>query len=295
MRILILGGTGMLGHSLWRQWNSQHDVWVTSRSPFARWESLGLYRRDRFLGGVEVASPDALVRAVAATRPEAIVNCVGIIKQVKEAHDPMLSLTINSMLPHRVGELAAAAGARMVHVSTDCVFSGRDGDYTEASISDAEDLYGRSKFLGEVDQPNAVTLRTSIIGRELETRSGLVEWFLSTHGRVGGYTKAIYTGFTTLELGRVIHDVLTNHPELRGVWQVSSEKITKYDLLGLMKTAFHHEVRIEPDDSVRIDRSLDSSRFRSATGYLPPSWPAMIDELAADRSLYENWRSKRVT
>lgn len=284
----------MLGHSLWRQWSEKHDVWVTSRSSFSRWEALGLYRRERFLGGVEVASQDALVRAVAVTRPEAIVNCVGIIKQVKEAHDPMLSLSINSMLPHRVAELAAAAGARMVHISTDCVFSGRTGGYTEASISDAEDLYGRSKFLGEVDAPNAVTLRTSIIGRELETRSGLVEWFLSTQGSAKGYRQAIYTGFTTAELSRVIMDVLARHTELRGVWQVSSERITKYDLLHLLKTAFHHDVRIDPDDAVRIDRSLDSSRFRGATGYVPPSWPAMIEELAADRSLYETWRRHRV-
>jgi dTDP-4-dehydrorhamnose reductase len=294
MKILILGGTGMLGHSLWRQWRHHHDVWVTSRSPYSRWEHLGLFDRDRFLGGTEVTVDDALVRAINRAAPETIVNCIGIIKQVKEAHDPLVSLAINSMLPHRVAEMAQLAGARLIHVSTDCVFSGRTGHYTEASISDAEDLYGRTKYLGEVDRPNALTLRTSIIGREIETRSGLVEWFLSTSGAVRGFSRAIYTGFTTLELGRIMRRLIEDRLELHGVWQVSSAPINKFDLLHLIRDAFDHRVSVEPDPSVQIDRSLDSSRFRAETGYSPPSWPAMITELAADRAIYETWRHARV-
>ncbi len=294
MRILILGGTGMLGHALWRAWRDRHEVWVTSRSEYSRWESLGIYDRERFLGRVEATDDDALVKAMAIARPSAVVNCVGIIKQLKEAHDPFLSISINSLLPHRVARFCAAIGARLIHISTDCVFSGRDGQYTESSIADAEDLYGRTKYLGEVGTRGAVTLRTSIIGRELETRSGLVEWFLGSRGSVRGYTGAIYSGLTTLELARVIERVLSEHPLLTGVYQVSSDRITKYDLLLLLRDAFGISVMVEADDEIRIDRSLDSARFRRETGYTPTNWPAMIAELGSDRAFYDRWRSQRV-
>lgn len=282
MRILILGGGGMLGHQLWRQLHQRHEVWVTLRRPLSVYERFGLFEAERTLTGIDVASMDALVAVMRQARPEAVVNCVGIIKQLREAHSPLISLTINSLLPHRLADLSAAVGARMVHVSTDCVFSGRKGNYTEGDVSDAEDLYGRSKFLGEVHDSHCVTLRTSIIGREIEPKSGLIEWFLGQQGKtIRGYRKAIYTGLTTAEFARVIEAVLLRHPGVSGLWQVSSGRISKFDLLKAAQRAFGWAGEIVPDDAFECDRSLDSARFRAATGYVPPSWEAMLTELAS--------------
>jgi len=281
MRILILGGAGMLGHQLWRQLHKDHEVWVTLRKPFSHYLAFDLFGASRTLSGVDVMNHDALVGAFHAARPEVVVNCIGIIKQLKEAKNPLLSLTVNAVLPHQLAQLCAVAGARLVHISTDCVFSGKKGNYTEDDVSDAEDLYGRSKFLGEVHKSHCLTLRTSIIGRELETRSGLIEWFLSQKGnKIKGFRKAIYTGFTTYELARIIENVLHKHTDLGGLWQVSSNPINKYDLLSIAKHAFGWEGDIVPDDTVVCDRSLNSAKFREKTGYQPPSWQAMIEEMA---------------
>lgn len=281
MKILILGGAGMLGHQLWRSLHHEHEVWVTLRKPVGHYAAHKLFDPARAFTGVDVSNPDSLEAVFRATKPQAVVNCIGIIKQLKEAKDPMLSLSINSMLPHRVARLCDMVGARMVHVSTDCVFSGGRGAYTEQDVSDAEDLYGRTKFLGEVHEPHCVTLRTSIIGRELETKSGLIEWFLSQEGReIRGFRRAIYSGFTTHEMSRIIHSVLFAHTGISGLWQVSSDPICKSDLLEVASRAFGWRGTIRPDDSFLCDRSLDSTRFRDRTGYRPPTWESMLVELA---------------
>jgi dTDP-4-dehydrorhamnose reductase len=175
----------------------------------------------------------------------------------------------------------------MIHISTDCVFSGKKGQYIESDQSDAEDLYGRTKFLGEVTYPHTITLRTSIIGRELKTRFGLIEWFLAQKGTIRGYKKAIYTGFTTDELSRIILNYVIPNTDLNGLYHVSSEPISKYDLLMLAKESFGKEVRILPDENFVSDRSLDSTRFREITGYRPPAWPIMIDELKSNSSMHD--------
>jgi dTDP-4-dehydrorhamnose reductase len=184
----------------------------------------------------------------------------------------------------------------MIHISTDCVFNGKKGNYTEVDPSDAEDLYGRTKFLGEVSYPHTITLRTSIIGRELKTRLGLIEWFLAQKGEIQGYKKAIYSGFTTDELSRIVMDYIIPRPDLSGVYNVSSDPISKFDLLGLAKESFRHNVNISPNEEFIIDRSLNSTRFRQATGYNPPSWPEMIEMMTQNSSLYENigdWHDTR--
>ena len=247
-------------------------------------------------GGVEVFDFDSVVRVLADVQPQVIINCIGIVKQLPTAHDPVISLAVNSLFPHRLMNLCRASRARLIHISTDCVFNGRRGRYTEADVSDAEDLYGRSKYLGEVDAPGCLTLRTSIIGRELQTASGLVEWFLSRRGQtVKGYRQAIYSGFTTQALARIIADVIERQPELSGVYQVSSEPITKYDLLQLIRAEMNLPITIEADDTVRIDRSLNSARFRSVTGFTPPAWHEMIREMAHDATPYDRWRSSDQT
>lgn len=272
----------MLGHQLWHHLHPRHDTWVTLRKPISYYAGHGLFHPGRTLSGIDVGNADALEGVFRAVRPEAVVNCIGIIKQLKEATNPLLSLSMNSLLPHRLAQLCGVASARLVHISTDCVFSGRKGSYTEEDRSDAEDLYGRTKFLGEIHEPHCITLRTSIIGRELETKSGLIEWFLSQHGRsIKGFRRAIYTGFTTQELVRIIERVLLQHADLSGLWQVSSDPISKYDLLSLARKAFDWDGELVLDNDIVCDRSLSSLRFRQRTGYRPPSWPDMIEELAA--------------
>ena len=271
----------MLGHQLWRRLQPRHEVWVTLRQPLANYQAHGLFESERTITGVDVASDESLSGVFRTARPEAVINCVGIIKQLKEASDPLVSIAINSLLPHRIARLCASTGARMVHISTDCVFSGRKGMYAETDISDAEDLYGRSKFLGEAQGPHVVTLRTSIIGRELSSKAGLIDWFLSQRGQtVKGFRRAIYSGFTTHELARIVESVLMEHPQLHGLWQASAEPINKYDLLKIAREAFKWQGAILPDDTFVCDRSLDSTRFRTATGYRPPGWIEMLDELA---------------
>jgi dTDP-4-dehydrorhamnose reductase len=292
VRVLILGGAGMLGHKLYQAYRSRYETWVTLRGKLPDYARFHLFERDCAIDGVDAFNFDTLVQAVARARPDVVVNCIGVIKQLSAASDPVMGLTINALLPHRLAALSQAAGARLIHISTDCVFSGRKGGYTEADPSDAEDLYGRTKFLGEVVGPPALTLRTSIIGRELYTSSGLVEWFLSQAGRrVRGFTGAIYSGFTTLELARVIAHVIEEAPDLTGLYQVSSNPISKYDLLLLLREAYHLPIEVDPYPDVSLDRSLDSRRFHEATGYAPPAWDQMVEELAQDPTPYAEWRS----
>ena len=284
MRIVILGGAGMLGHRLVATLGKEFEVWATLRGPAPATAPAGLFSPDRTITGIDVLNVDAVTDVMARVRPDAVINCVGIIKQLAAAKDPFLSVAINSLLPHRLHRLCRAAGARLIHFSTDCVFSGRKGGYTEDHPSDALDLYGRSKFLGETVGEGALTLRSSIIGHELGSASGLVEWFHSQRGkRVQGYRRAVFSGFTTHEMARIVRRVLTEHPDLSGTLQVSSEPINKYDLLMLVRQACGVDVEIAPDDTVQIDRSLDSTRFRQLTGYDPPVWPQMIQEMAESR------------
>src|ERR1035437_2521362 len=267
MKLLILGGAGRLGHQLRRHFHVEHDVWVTLRRPVASYAAYGLFDANRTISGLDAANVDDLASALRAVKPDAVINCVGVIKQHENARNPLISLTITSLLPHRLASLCEPLGVRLVHISTDCVFSGRKGAYTEQEVSDAEDLYGRSKYLGEVQESHCVTLRTSIIGRELETRLGLIEWFLSQEGKtITGYRRAIYTGFTTSELARRIENVLLRYSEISGVWHVSSDPINKYDLLCLARTAFGWKGDIVPDEEFVCDRSLDrkSTRLNSS-------------------------------
>lgn len=280
MRILILGGDGMLGHRLLAHLSGRHDARVTLRRPLAAYAALRAFTPANAFGNVELSTTAALEPVLAEFQPEAIVNAAGIVKQRPTADEAIPSIEINALLPHRLAVLCAEIGARLVHMSTDCVFSGRKGNYAESDPSDAEDLYGRTKYLGEVHEPNCITLRTSMIGPELSRKTGLLEWFLAQRGTIKGYRKAIFSGFTTFEMARIIELLLTEFPDASGVYQVSSEPISKFDLLRLVKERLALPTEIVPYDDFVCDRSLDSTRFRADFGYRPPGWPAMVAELA---------------
>jgi len=277
-RVLVLGATGMLGNAMLRLFANSpgHVAFGSARSRGAAFQRLPEQLRAKVISGVDVEDQDALAKLVDDVRPDAVINCVGLVKQLSDADDPLVSIPINALLPHRLARLCKFAGARLVHISTDCVFAGTRGMYVESDVPDATDLYGRSKCLGEVSAPHAVTLRTSIIGHELASEHGLIGWFLSTHGEVRGFTKAVFSGLPTVELARVVRDHVLPAADLQGMYHVSADPISKYELLRLAAAAYGHAVDIVPDDQFVIDRSLDSSRFRELTGYVPPSWPELV-------------------
>jgi dTDP-4-dehydrorhamnose reductase len=283
-KILILGAAGMLGNAAYRLFAASPGFEVVGTIRGSAPAQLTQSATARLRGDVNATDQDSLVRVIGETRPDVVINCVGVVKQLSAAKDPLVSIALNALLPHRLAELCAASGARLVHVSTDCVFDGRKGDYKETDLSNAEDLYGKSKFLGEVDYPNAITLRTSIIGHELNSAHSLVDWFLSQSGpAVKGYRKAIYSGLPTVELARIIRDVVVPRLGMRGLWHVAADKINKFELLKLVAQEYGKTIEIVPDDTVAIDRSMDGSRFQAATGYVAPAWPELIARMRAAR------------
>ncbi|MGE7991602.1 dTDP-4-dehydrorhamnose reductase family protein [Pseudomonas sp. NPDC089554] len=284
-RVLVLGISGMLGNAVFRVFSADaaHETWGTLRSAAAL-ASFPAQAHERILRGVDVLDQDALVTVFAKLKPDVVINCVGLIKQLADANDPLTALPINALLPHRLARLCELVGARLIHVSTDCVFSGQVGGYRESDVSDAKDLYGKSKYIGELhDLPHAITLRTSIIGHELGSSHALVDWFLTQQGEVKGFTKAIFSGLPTVELARVMKDFVVPQPALCGLYHVAAEPISKFDLLKLVAAEYGKEIAIKPDAALEIDRSLDGSRFREATNYIAPTWHELIRSMHAKR------------
>lgn len=280
--VLVLGASGMLGNAVLQVFarSPGYSVVGTVRSTAAQ-RLLPAFLREKVIPGVDVENFDCLARVLGQVRPQVVINCIGLVKQLAEADDPLTALPINSLLPHRLAGLCELVRARLVHMSTDCVFSGAKGAYTEDAPSDASDLYGRSKFLGEVDRPHAVTLRTSIIGHELQSTHGLINWFLAQRGRVMGYRRAVFSGLPTVVLAVAIRDYVLPHPELHGVHHVSAAPINKFELLSLVAKVYGSETEVIPDDEVCIDRSLDSTRFRDRTGFVADEWPELIRRMHA--------------
>lgn len=291
MRVLVFGASGMLGHKLVQILSAGCEVSGTLRGSISSMSAYPLFCGIDLLEGIDAAVPSDLQRAIDHVRPDVVINAVGIVKQLPTSKDVISTLTINSIFPHRLSAFAEQFGFRLITVSTDCVFDGSKGMYLESDTPTATDLYGRSKNLGEVTEGNALTLRTSIIGRELGSSHSLVEWFLSNEGRaVKGFTNAIYSGFPTLILAGIIRDLIFDHPGLSGLYHVSSEPINKFELLKLMRTHYGANIEIEPDDKLRIDRSLDSSLFRQKTGFKPLDWESMVAQMVSDPTPYRQWR-----
>jgi dTDP-4-dehydrorhamnose reductase len=280
-RILILGITGMLGHTLFKEMNknTSFEVFGTTRSK----SGLNNYFTNEELAkvrdGVDADNFETVIRAIASVQPTIIINCIGIIKQLPISKDPLTAITVNAQLPHRISLVARSANARLIHISTDCVFNGKQGNYTESDHSNAEDLYGRTKFLGEVAYPHCITLRTSIIGHELKTNFSLVDWFMSQKNETNGFTKAIYSGFPTIEIVNIISNYVIPNKELSGLYHVSSDAISKYDLLHIMKDVYKKEIKINAYDDFVLDRSMNSERFKNATGYKSPDWQKLVEDM----------------
>jgi dTDP-4-dehydrorhamnose reductase len=279
----------MLGHRATALLSERHDVIGTLRSPdplLARFAP-----RAQLVTGISVEAPETVAALIDDLRPDAVINCIGIVKQKAEAHEAVPSIRTNSLFPHQVAEMCEASGARFVHVSTDCVFTGAKGRYLESDTPDAPDLYGRSKLLGEVtDVPGAITVRTSIVGWELSHPTGVLEWFAGVRGGTcDGYTQAVFSGLATSDLVGVFERLCSEWRDLDGLWHVSTEPMSKYDLLTTLRDALGWRVEIDPKGEPVIDRSLDSTRFRERTGWQPRPWAESVERLASERGSYEEF------
>jgi dTDP-4-dehydrorhamnose reductase len=281
MKVLILGGTGMLGNAIFRTLSkeSSYQVWATLRG--SEWlPYFNKFEKKQLVNNVDVLDIRRLEEVLDKVQPDIIINCVGLIKQINKTNDPLIVLPINALFPHQLARLCLKIGSRLIHISTDCVFSGRKGMYREEDLSDAEDLYGKSKYIGELrDIVDTLTLRTSIIGHELNSHYSLVNWFLAQHDTVKGYEKAVFSGLPSVELARIIMNHIIPRPDLQGLFHVSSNPIDKYSLLSLIADIYHKDINIIKDDRLVIDRSLNSDKFKKATDYEPPSWPELVNNM----------------
>lgn len=280
MNVLVLGASGMIGSAIFRVLSEKED-----------WDVFGSVRSgevkrfftpkiaERIVTGVDVGNHDTLVKVFALLRPDVVINCVGLTKHQPGAEEHLVAIPINALMPHRLAGLCDLVGARLIHISTDCVFSGKKGSYTEDDPADATDVYGKSKFLGEVNYPHAITLRTSTIGHELQSVHGLLEWFLSQKVQCKGFARAIFSGLPSIVFARLIRDVVIPRPDLHGLYHVAGHPIAKYDLLKLIAEAYGKQIEIVRDDLFTIDRSLNADRFQAATGYVAPDWPELIKSM----------------
>jgi dTDP-4-dehydrorhamnose reductase len=294
--LLVLGSEGMLGHKMFQTLSSHYPgtkctIFGSLTDPF--YQTIPLFTKRNTIEKVDAMDLQALRQTLEKEKPDFIINCIGIVKQRDEGKMAIPSITINSLLPHLLAEWALGWGGRLIHFSTDCVFSGRKGHYTENDPSDAEDLYGKSKYLGEVAIDNALTLRTSIIGRELTHFKSLLEWFLAQKGKkVKGFRHVIYSGVTTNYISELVGKIIAEHPELSGLYQVTAPAITKHDLLCLLRDAYNLDIEIVPEDGEISDRSMIGKRFLKVTGYKEPTWDYLISQLTNDKTPYDNWRLK---
>lgn len=289
MRVLILGGNGMIGHRMWLAAHTDHETWVTIHGRLADQPWAPLFDPSRVIECVTAEDASTIDEALRIARPDVVINAVGVVKQRREAADPGPTFAANSYLPHYVRLRCDAAGARLIHLSTDCVFSGTRGSYRETDPPDVTDVYGLSKVIGEVGAPH-LTIRKSAVGRSLYGADGLLEWLLAQRGEVKGFRNAIFTGLATQALAETVLAIVRDHQDLAGIWHVAAEPISKFDLLRRLAQAYGLEVSILPVDEPRIDRSLDDTRFREHTHTPRPTWDALIEAMVEDRTPYARLR-----
>lgn len=287
--IVILGASGLIGHKLFEILGQRFDnVIAVLHGSKDRFSACGLFEGGNVVDNIDVRDFDAVTSMLEAKGADVILNCAGITKRRPEVNIPLIAITVNSLFPHRLADWAGERGKRVIHFSTDCVFDGADGPYTEESPTTGKDAYGKTKALGEIDYPHSLTLRSSFIGRELSVHSELLDWFLAQRGQIiKGFTNAMYSGVSTQVLSRIVGDIIEKHPGLGGLYQLSvAEAISKYDLLCLARDAFGVDVEIIPDGDFVSKPILDSTKLRGEIPLDIPTWPEMMARLAADTKLY---------
>jgi dTDP-4-dehydrorhamnose reductase len=291
MKVLILGVSGMLGHKLYQLLSKTLDTLGTIRSDYNAVSKYGFFDKSAIIPNIDIQNISCVEEVIKRVNPNIVINCIGIIKALENTYGRLSNIWINSLFPHQLYAICKPRKIRLIHISTDCVFSGKKGHYKEDDISDAEDIYGKTKYLGELNMDGALTIRTSIIGRELATSNNLVEWFMSNQGaKVQGFTNAIFSGFPTIYFANIMADVITKQPDLSGLYHISSESISKFTLLSLIRDKMGLDIEIEEYPDFYCDRSLDSTRYQHKTDFHSPNWDNLIDEFAEDSRQYLKWR-----
>ncbi|HIH0818802.1 TPA: dTDP-4-dehydrorhamnose reductase family protein [Vibrio cholerae] len=282
MKIIVIGATGMLGYSIFSNLSEvpNLDVYGTVRN--LKGVEKFFQSSDKLIANVDVKYFESLERALINVQPDVVINCIGLIKQHDVSKLHVDAIEINSLLPHKIAQLCGILGARLIHFSTDCVFDGKVGNYVESDLPTATDLYGKSKSLGEVDYGQHVTLRTSIIGHELKSSVSLIDWFLSQEGSVKGFSKAVFSGLPTAYIAKVLLDYVLPNTSLTGLYQLSVDPIDKYSLISKVADVYKKKIEIDNSEDFVIDRSLDSTKFREETGFIPPSWDELVTFMHAD-------------
>lgn len=290
-KVLILGGSGMLGHKLYSVLSNYFTTFVSFRNYNESLNNTGIFNIDKVVDNINAFKFDSIISAIKIVQPDVIINCIGIIKQLDDAKNANKTIYVNSLFPHLLAEECEKNNAKLIHISTDCVFSGKRGNYTETDFADADDLYGRTKYLGEVNYGNNLTIRTSIIGHELFSDVSLIDWFLSQSGEeINGYSSVIYSGLPTITLSREIVNIIKNYCDLKGLYQLASHPISKYDLLGLVKNVYNTKIKINKSDEYKSDKSLCAYKYISTTNFLIPDWEDLVLEMHEDYKLI-NYKS----
>lgn len=288
MKILILGADGMLGHQLIESYRGKHETVGTYRRSSHNYTDVTDYLPDQCYYNIEATDFASIKQLITHVKPTAVINAIGIVKQRDKEQEIVSSIKINSLLPHQLADICQKQGSRLIHISTDCVFSGKRGYYLESDVPDAEDIYGRTKLLGEVTGAGCLTLRTSIIGLELSRKKSLIEWYLTQKDSVQGFRNAVYSGFTTIEMARIIEKILLYFPDASGLYHLSSKSIDKFNLLVSLNNLLGNPIAITENVDFNCDRSLSSQRFKETFNYTPPEWPFMLAELATQiKSRYQ--------
>ncbi len=295
MKILILGGNGMIGHKMYQVLSQDFpDTWVILRQKIGDLAAKGVFNQQKVIDKVDLSDLRKLSSILDDLNPDVIINAAGITIRRGINNKISYSILVNSVLPHFLDEWISGKDAkRLIHFSTDCVFSGKSGSYTDEAEPDATDYYGKTKALGEVKTTQTLTLRGSMIGRELENHTELLEWFLAQKGKtIKGFSNVIYSGITTVRMAKLVKMILHQFPLLSGVYNVSSVPISKYDLLLLFRKTFELDVEIEKDESYSSRKDLISENFFQEIGISSPQWTDLITELKADSQLYRDCYKK---
>jgi dTDP-4-dehydrorhamnose reductase len=288
MRVIILGASGLIGHSLYRELGSQFETFGTLHYHKKSYGDHRLFNNSNIIENIDISDFQVLCGVLREINPDVIINCIGITKRKKEIDNAAHALYINSLFPHKLAEWAEVNNKRLIHLSTDCVFDGKTGNYNEKSLTTAEDIYGRTKAFGEVDYNHTLTIRSSFIGRELFSKTELLEWFLSQKGpSIKGFTKALYSGVSTKFLSKIVVEIIHKYPNLFGIKQLAIEEpISKFDLLCLARNAFKLDIEIIPDESFELKPTLNGEKLKDELDYVVPTWERMMNDLANDPFKY---------
>ena len=277
MKVLVMGANGMIGSAMLTVLSNYNELQVSGTvRDNASSEFFTTEIRKNLHYCEDLVSLDVLTKIIKEIHPHVVVNCAGVTKHKEISSTPSRVIAINSLMPHLLADVCDLVGARLIHVSTDCVFSGRKGGYLETDPPDACDLYGKSKALGEVVYPNCLTLRTSTIGHEFDTQYGLLEWFLSQNDFCKGYSKAIFSGLPSVIFADIVCNIILLHPKISGLIHVAAAPINKHKLLSLIADVYEKKINIEVDNKLVIDRSLNGELLFNKIGYRAPEWSVLV-------------------